>query len=49
MSELIVGYARVDITPKESVPLGGMGNGHARMPRSSLISGKKPMTGRRLT
>ena len=32
MSELLVGYARVDITPKESVPLGGMGNGHARMP-----------------
>lgn len=32
MSELQVGYARVDITPKESVPLGGMGNSHARMP-----------------
>ena len=26
MSELLVGYARVDITPKESVPLAGLGN-----------------------
>lgn len=29
---LQVGFSRVDITPRESVPLGGMGNGHARMP-----------------
>jgi len=29
---LLVGFGRVDITPKESVPLGGLGNGHARMP-----------------
>ena len=26
MPELQVGYARVDITPKESVPLAGLGN-----------------------
>ncbi len=32
MTELLVGYARVDITPKESVPLSGMINSHARMP-----------------
>ena len=30
--QLLVGYARVDITPEKDVPLRGIGNSHMRMP-----------------